>query len=95
MIPIEIPTEIAKGELSEVIFEVLKEYGRKYPSLYYSQQGILEKVKKKLPKASLNSDHAVLQRWHDSNFLERSPFINNKGYSLKDPTIDKRPVTAS
>lgn len=75
-----IPLQISKGKLPDLIFNLLRDLNLKYPKGYVREPLILEKLNNQ--RISLNSVHNIMQRWFTNGYLIRNDRIG-KGYRIK------------
>lgn len=88
-----IPIQLSKGLLPDLIFDLLKDLNTKLPNGFVRDLYLKEKINN--PSVSLNSIHSVIQRWYDMGILVRNS--RGKGVRLKDEYLNsnKRPLAIS
>jgi len=89
----EIPLQLSKGKLPDLVFEKFKKYGTNLPNGYLRETFIRDKLKTVITSKTLhNSIHTIVHRWHKAGFLEKNP--RGLGYRLKKKfqNLKQRPL---
>ncbi|MCA9352979.1 hypothetical protein KC901_02250 [Patescibacteria group bacterium] len=81
----------SKGELSDMVFNILRELNVKFPNGYVREPLIKKKLEELTnKKISLNSIHAIVQRWFDSGYLKRNSNPKGYGYRIKNEYLNSQ-----
>lgn len=87
----DIPLEISKGKLSEVVFEIIQELSQKSSASYIERWYLFLKVRKEIPNAKYDSVSAIIARWYRDGYLKKHPIKNS--YRLMNPDMKGRPIS--
>lgn len=87
-----IPVQLSKGELPDLVFSLLKEINIKHPRSYVRELYLMDKISDS--RISLNSIHTIMQRWYEQGFVTRNKM--GRGFRLKDEYLhsDNRPLVS-